>query len=359
LHGTMCNWPLPSDTKTWIMSGSSTRIDVCLDIRSKPMHNILLFVIAVLFAPALCQDAQACPPSIMPEMCPAAMLDQCNTNQDCTADQQCCQQGCFRKCISTSAPQPTPNQCSICKKWMQGNPECAADEYCCGCGITGTCRKTPCMERCAIGPCPPTQKPGSCPAVPQGLMCALVFDPNQCTNDDACPGDKKCCSNGCANACVDVAQPSPPAPTVKPGNCPVRRSDLACAMVFDPNSCRNDDACPGDQKCCSNGCSRYCVDVTETPALPTIKPGNCPVVDSRLACRPGRFNPSLARAEEDIFVDEAAADPNTGMPIESNPSSNMESDSIPNYAVALFVVFGILMVSLIVIQIQLCVVNRN
>ena len=43
----------------------------------------------------------------------------------------------------------------------------------------------------------PVVKPGFCPAPGIGICVEL------CGGDQTCPGDQKCCSNGCGHACMD------------------------------------------------------------------------------------------------------------------------------------------------------------
>ncbi|XP_038181301.1 WAP four-disulfide core domain protein 18-like [Arvicola amphibius] len=42
------------------------------------------------------------------------------------------------------------------------------------------------------------QKPGACPKVPPNTGGACV---EKCSGDDSCPGNMKCCSNGCGHVC--------------------------------------------------------------------------------------------------------------------------------------------------------------
>ena len=44
-----------------------------------------------------------------------------------------------------------------------------------------------------------TEKDGLCPAAPNGTFGICV---ESCGNDQECPGDEKCCSNGCGHSCV-------------------------------------------------------------------------------------------------------------------------------------------------------------
>lgn len=43
------------------------------------------------------------------------------------------------------------------------------------------------------------EKPGACPAVEPGTVGICVVG---CAGDSSCPGDEKCCSNGCGSGCI-------------------------------------------------------------------------------------------------------------------------------------------------------------
>ena len=49
--------------------------------------------------------------------------------------------------------------------------------------------------KCADAP----TKPGFCPAVESGQLGTCV---EECSNDNDCHGNKKCCSNGCGHVCT-------------------------------------------------------------------------------------------------------------------------------------------------------------
>jgi len=306
---------------------------------------------------------------------------QCNADADCAPGELCCELSCNRKCMKPvveETARPPPKQCHMCT-----GLGCASDEFCCGCGTSGSCQKTPCALRCAIGPCPPVVpivKPGKCPSW-DGLACAMRFDP-KCRNDGDCTGEQKCCSNGCSPSCVnpvvDVAPAPPPSPPKeKPGQCPPWNG-LGCPMRFDPK-CFSDDDCPGIQKCCSNGCSPGCVYPAGTPQE---KPGTCPPAKLGIGCRlVARMNNNQcpddyacpdaqkccntgcenlctdvnvpARAEDEI-VDQAVTDPNTVM-----PSETQSGYGIPTFAIVLFAVLSIALVTLIAVQVQLYLINRS
>uniref|UniRef100_A0A8C8AEM9 WAP domain-containing protein n=1 Tax=Otus sunia TaxID=257818 RepID=A0A8C8AEM9_9STRI len=95
--------------------------------------------------------------------------------------------------------------------------------------------------RVELGPAPEErgEKPGACPAAPEGLLEPCSFP---CLQDRHCLGAQKCCPLGCAlPACSH--QP-------KPGECPVAQPG-PCR-----ERCRGDSDCPDVQKCCNSSCGR-------------------------------------------------------------------------------------------------------
>uniref|UniRef100_A0A8C2EF27 WAP domain-containing protein n=1 Tax=Cyprinus carpio TaxID=7962 RepID=A0A8C2EF27_CYPCA len=97
-------------------------------------------------------------------------------------------------------------------------------------------------------------KPGMCPRnnvkEPVFGVCAEL-----CSRDSDCPNDQKCCSNGCGHQCMFLSRVCV---TEKPGVCP--RYNVIGICVVRENNCFNDGECPNDQKCCSYGCGRQCMD---------------------------------------------------------------------------------------------------
>ncbi|KAM7443673.1 hypothetical protein ABFA07_007562 [Porites harrisoni] len=96
--------------------------------------------------------------------------------------------------------------------------------------------------KCADAP----TKPGFCPAVESGQLGTCV---EECSNDNDCHGNKKCCSNGCGHVCTA------PEYKAKPGYCPAVETHH---VGICKSECSSDRDCRGDQKCCRNGCSRVC-----------------------------------------------------------------------------------------------------
>uniref|UniRef100_A0A8C1YDH4 WAP domain-containing protein n=1 Tax=Cyprinus carpio TaxID=7962 RepID=A0A8C1YDH4_CYPCA len=55
--------------------------------------------------------------------------------------------------------------------------------------------------------------------------------------------------------------------TAKPGECPPQTSGSSCTV-----SCNSDSNCPNNEKCCSNGCGRYCTAPFTENAYTTSNP---------------------------------------------------------------------------------------
>ncbi|XP_044277249.1 WAP four-disulfide core domain protein 3 [Varanus komodoensis] len=102
----------------------------------------------------------------------------------------------------------------------------------------------PTSARSPKRPCPSGGKPGACPRPTGAGLCV-----ESCSADDACPGDQKCCSNGCGHTCQT------PLLSVKPGQCPKFKipPGLPCKQ-----ECCEDGDCGGSQKCCPLGCGKIC-----------------------------------------------------------------------------------------------------
>ncbi|CAG2224039.1 WFDC3 [Mytilus edulis] len=114
-------------------------------------------------------------------------------------------------------------------------------------------------------------KPGFCPPVPKDSVGVCV---EYCSSDDTCPGEQKCCSNGCGHFCSVPTGGVIPRP-VKPGFCPPVPKDSVGVCV---DECSSDDTCPGEQKCCSNCCGHFCSVPTGGVIPRPVKPGFCPPV---------------------------------------------------------------------------------
>ncbi|XP_077345447.1 uncharacterized protein LOC143989249 isoform X3 [Lithobates pipiens] len=102
-------------------------------------------------------------------------------------------------------------------------------------------------------------KRGSCPNITP--RCAFIK--NTCKSDENCPGNKKCC-NICGYNCED------PVPDKK-GKCKFYETFAPCQSIT--RKCKGDAFCPGKQKCCNVRCTMKCDD-------PQYKRGSCPNIQT-------------------------------------------------------------------------------
>ncbi|XP_063438843.1 perlwapin-like [Mytilus trossulus] len=97
--------------------------------------------------------------------------------------------------------------------------------------------------------CPKCTSHKATPACP---VCVMYR--HQCNSDKECKRGQICCLNPqCGRSCRE------PERITKPGVCPINtRPDQMCAaFVF---NCVHDGRCPGNQKCCVQGCYLSCVE---------------------------------------------------------------------------------------------------
>ncbi|XP_040431819.1 papilin-like isoform X2 [Cygnus olor] len=198
--------------------------------------------------------------------------DACGHDRDCPRQEKCCFSGCAMRCKRpargnreqpgpSSAPgtghgapgtghraQGTRHRARGTGHWGQGTRHWAQ----------GTGQQHD--QRWIWGDCPhpappPAEHPGECPRAEP------CWDPrrrrgSQCLDDSACQRDEKCCSTGCAWACVAVAVPGESQDRA-PGQC--------------MEECDTDVQCPQGQRCTSTGCGRVCRDI------PGGRVGACPI----------------------------------------------------------------------------------
>ncbi|XP_068608075.1 WAP four-disulfide core domain protein 3 [Brachionichthys hirsutus] len=107
------------------------------------------------------------------------------------------------------------------------------------------------------------ERPGHCPPVP----CDVSSE--GCVCDADCKEDHKCCVFSGKAVCV-------PPDFSKPGECPDRSSNIGlCAEL-----CSNDSKCPGEEKCCFNGCGHDCLS-PHSKKVPGLNP-----ICAEVACSP-------------------------------------------------------------------------
>uniref|UniRef100_A0A8C3YBD1 WAP domain-containing protein n=1 Tax=Catagonus wagneri TaxID=51154 RepID=A0A8C3YBD1_9CETA len=66
-----------------------------------------------------------------------------------------------------------------------------------------------------LATCPelmPVSKAGRCPWVPAPLAPELCLEQSECSRDDQCRGNKKCCFSSCAMRCLDPDTGEPTLP---------------------------------------------------------------------------------------------------------------------------------------------------
>ncbi|XP_040282880.1 antileukoproteinase-like [Bufo bufo] len=132
---------------------------------------------------------------------------------------------------------------SVVSPLCSGDKECPGNQKCCNrsCGIV----------MCTIPV--PRVKPGKCPSISFLGDCLAVLPPPQCSADNDCPGDRKCCKDSCgAVNCIK------PIAKEKPGRCP-RDIPPACGFPPAPPDCYSDEWCLGEKKCCYYICKRRCL----------------------------------------------------------------------------------------------------
>uniref|UniRef100_A0A8C6WBQ0 WAP four-disulfide core domain protein 2 n=1 Tax=Nannospalax galili TaxID=1026970 RepID=A0A8C6WBQ0_NANGA len=143
-----------------------------------------LLLLSLLMAPGTRADK----PGVCPELEAGSKCTQeCVSDSDCADNRKCCPAGCSSLC---STPNGNPPR-------RPGLREAGGTER--GGGVLHQR-----LAGCQVSTRPPIlirkQKPGSCPNVdlPQLGICE-----DQCEIDSQCPGNMKCCRNGCGKvSCV-------------------------------------------------------------------------------------------------------------------------------------------------------------
>ncbi|XP_074653025.1 antileukoproteinase-like [Tubulanus polymorphus] len=118
----------------------------------------------------------------------AGALAECEDNR-CEPDGSCDKETCevptesgLRTCLEIG-DKPDDNDCS---DECQTDVDCPADDECC---------KSPCGNRCEKAlRIPTTMETGRCPPIRGG---ACTYDHGECIEDNDCPGTEKCCPINC------------------------------------------------------------------------------------------------------------------------------------------------------------------
>ncbi|XP_056589553.1 WAP four-disulfide core domain protein 3 [Triplophysa dalaica] len=256
---------------------------------------VLCVGVLCLLKSAAAADADAAPSgrdyTVKPGVCPRARFEEevkpgvcaelCVNDGDCPGNKKCCRNGCGSQCTTPKKDIVKPGVCprtrfeervkpAVCAELCDNDSDCPGDEKCCS-------RPNGCGRQCT----PPQKvivKPGVCPRarfevdVKPGVCAEL------CDNDSDCPGEKKCCRNGCGSQCT-----TPQKDIVKPGVCPRARFEVEVKPGLCAELCDKDRDCPGEKKCCRNGCGSQCT----TPQKDIVKPGVCPRARFEVDVKPG------------------------------------------------------------------------
>ncbi|XP_033634887.1 uncharacterized protein LOC117296122 isoform X3 [Asterias rubens] len=244
-------------------------------------------------------------------------VQECDNDNGCSGEKKCCSNGCGNTCMDPLLPEV--KGCKAIREEVLSSrrlgafiPDCTEEGLYvplqCH-GSTGYCwcvnemgeeiletRRGPGEDRpdgfCEVLPEPVIPKLGECPIVEPSSFGICV---QECDNDNGCSGEKKCCSNGCGNTCMDPLLPEvlPEPVTPKLGECPIVEPSSFGICV---QECDNDNGCSGEKKCCSNGCGNTCMD----PLLPEVK--GCKAIREEVLSsrRLGAFIPDCT--EEGLYV---------------------------------------------------------
>ncbi|CAH1799634.1 unnamed protein product [Owenia fusiformis] len=159
------------------------------------------------------------------------------------------------KCPDESVPFKSPGQCCY---------ECP--EQSSGCVYNGTaynasdtfkndCNTCTCLVNGSVT-CTRMKCKGRCPSVPRGISGICV---EECSEDDDCPGEQKCCSNGCGHVCRD----------------PVTGPDCSSVVCVKPDCLPGNPTYTPAGKCCplcKRGCSKNGVFYDPNDKMPSSGP---------------------------------------------------------------------------------------
>ncbi|XP_061164988.1 uncharacterized protein K04H4.2-like [Saccostrea echinata] len=212
-----------------------------------------------------CNKGTCCPKTINQDFkCPGGNpveIKSCASNESCSVTEFCNKGICCPKTINQDFKCPGGNPAEM--KNCVSNESCSVSEFC----NKGTC-------------CPKAfNKPGSCPAVRRGMVGICV---EQCSDDSACRGDLKCCSNGCGHTCQK--------PVKKPGKCPASLKNLGglCIGQKDVPNCKTDNDCPTSELCCRSDCGIHVCSPPEekTPCQRELEAASLQVLSQVDSCNP-------------------------------------------------------------------------
>ncbi|KAM5165662.1 uncharacterized protein ACMZJ9_008078 isoform 2-T2 [Mantella aurantiaca] len=123
--------------------------------------------------------------------------------------------------------------------------ECTVDQ---DCNQNMKCCFSGCRRRCRQ---PLGDKNKACPYFDDTDCRLRRPGPAECHSDDQCQCTERCCYNDCTFKCTPTVE-------VKPGLCPIPVT--RCAGTPPPPLCLKDSDCTGNKKCCIKYCGLECVD---------------------------------------------------------------------------------------------------
>ncbi|XP_030835896.1 cysteine-rich motor neuron 1 protein-like [Strongylocentrotus purpuratus] len=195
----------------------------------------------------------------------------CREDADCHGNKKCCGNGGGMMCTNPlpkihegQCPRPWLLECDSHRRadHCEFDSQCPQSNKCCESGCGKACRDTSnhVNEKLTVGYL--LTKPGQCLSVTR-MNCSTVFE---CTTDQGCGSNLKCCSNGCGMECVE------PITLVKYGQCPRPSYEASqCTGMSPDDMCMHDKDCHSNQKCCNDGCQNICIEPWKY-----VKPGECP-----------------------------------------------------------------------------------
>ncbi|XP_048580646.1 fibrillin-1 isoform X2 [Nematostella vectensis] len=300
---TLCSHPLQ---KCILVSGvprcecpmfkcSANRSDVCGSDRMTYSNECTLTQTACQESKNLTVVSQGpCPPN--PKLASGQPLDPCEISL-CSHPQHTCHNidnTAVCKCRQMMTADYTP----VCASDGKTYPNRMSME-------NAGCEKNMILRIVSQGECPKAVDPCEITLCDKGKRCLLVNGTATCECFSACPDiyDPVCASNGktysnrCdmdADACIRdtkltvVSQGA----CAKLGKCPKPWKGLSGMCDKRGSMCDADDQCPGQHKCCFNGCQKDCVLMTDALVCPKPCGPNAECVEfmnseRRCLCKPG------------------------------------------------------------------------
>ncbi|XP_030070914.1 WAP four-disulfide core domain protein 2 [Microcaecilia unicolor] len=151
---------------------------------------------------------------------------------------------------------PVPNEYGLgrCSTACTHDIQCSKDKKCCKTACGGTaCRKPFFPNR--------SEKPGRCPDPDEYGELGFGICEEMCIQDTECSGDLKCCKTACGVTSCLKPQTFPNRPASNRGRCPYNWKPCRTPFFPSVSQCQGDWQCQMNQKCCSVGCDKQCVNI--------------------------------------------------------------------------------------------------